>query len=261
MAKGSSSAVVCSWLCVGLMGVCLSAPAVSSAHSCTEGSWYGMQWWTCDGDATYIVFGYIARPGGANDGYGICLYYVTFMPGGARLRGSYITCYKESSSGHSFYQVFAGAGNDLVRLATTTGETCGDNCTITGQVPDGSYFELHGEAGSDHLYLCDQANPAASDCVDESAAAYGGDGDQDKVYGTPWADYLSGGGGTSDEINGHGGADTIHDSGGNGILYGHDGCDALDADPNAGGDYCACGTNGGTASGCDSTDGRCGGCS
>jgi hypothetical protein len=85
----------------------------------------------------------------------------------------------------------ATGGTDTVRLASpTSAETCGSsggyNWTIKGEPPANSTFLFWGDVGADTIYLCDRANPSASNCI-VGGRADGRAGD-DEVYGSTYGD-------------------------------------------------------------------------
>ncbi len=182
--------------------------------------------------ADYLVFGDIwtwtTADGWIHRGVGVC----QFQSDGSWSKGSYVT-YAASLTDTAKWVVRAdgaddsSGGNDLVRLANTSGEYCKDTSSddvwIDGTIPAADDYLFWGDGGSDKLYLCRSSGP--TDCIANDACADGRAGN-DYVYGTSYADELYGAGG-GDVFYGYGGADTLYGGDGDDIFYGGDDGDTV----------------------------------
>lgn len=227
----------------------------------------------CSGSREYLVFGKRSSTGRT----GVCWFGFSGSWGQGSLGGC---IWDDDGSGNHVdaadWRVKAGGGDDLVRLASPSGESCGTGCTIDGDIDAGDTFMFWGDADDDRLYLCaTTGTPSSTYCVTNVGRA-DGRADEDLVVGSIYGEYLWGGGSTyGDSLYGYGGDDVIvggnvsnasyydyidggtgDDSiaGGNGgdviyggygsdTIYGLAGCDLIDAGEDPGGgetDRCYC---------------------
>lgn len=241
------------FLAAASLAVLFAFGATAEAAPVCSTNTYSSLWWAdCDSAGSYIILGSIYDDADNFLGIGICVYTQSSY---FRVKVSYQERHIDTAyMSHLFYQINAGDGDDTIKLAETDadGEACGgDGYWIRGRFHSSynAHYDMNGDDGNDHIWLCSKTSPSASDCAndDNDATADGGD-DNDYVYGTYWDDsQLSGGPGT-DYVFGNGGDDSLYGYGGIDRLYGGDGCDELYGGD--GNDYCWCEGEGGVADSC-----------
>lgn len=202
----------------------------------------------CPTTHDYVIFGqiyYFFFGVYYYDGVGFC----QFQSNGSYSKGAFVTsAYRTIDTALWTLRADGGdqpssGGNDVVRLADPQSyEACGDTAYfVRGGLPAGDQYLFWGDRGNDKLYLCDQINPSATDCIFQSGRTDGGRADgrggNDFLYGSVLNDRLWGGDGY-DDLYGYAGSDTMYggtNPDGAGLedwLFGGDGHDTMYGDAN-----------------------------
>lgn len=227
-----------------ILGACLTSSVVAEqadaqcwidSSTCTS-SYCNIY---CPTTSDYIVFGKVCW-------FTYCYWGVCqFESDGSWHKGAYVTA-ATTGTVSADYRVFAdgggpGGGNDVVRLAKPSGESCGPSFTIYGVLPSANTtYYFRGDGGADHIHVGYAAgDPPYEACASQTAPVNTGRADgragNDHVVGTSRGEELWGQD-NNDWIWGCGGADTLHGGnhddtliggGGSDVLYGDSGADDL----------------------------------